>query len=88
MAADAGSGADAAAAATARCLCFARYFVREPRLSPREPVASMLRFRHLSCISTQAMDHLVELEYPFRPTMTTTCMQECKMISSKSDTDT
>ena len=48
MAADAGSGAAAAVAATALCLCFARFFVLEPRLSPREPEASMLRFRHLS----------------------------------------
>ena len=32
-----------------------RYFVLDPRLSPREPEASMLRFRHLSCIPIQTM---------------------------------
>ena len=50
MAACAVEGADVAAAvAAALCLCLARCFVREPRLSPLEPKASMLRFRHLSC---------------------------------------
>ena len=50
MAAGAAEGADfAAAVAAALCLCLARCFVREPRLSPREPKASILRFRHLSC---------------------------------------
>ncbi len=50
MAACAAEGANVAAAvAAALCLCLARCFVREPRLSPREPKASMLRFRHLSC---------------------------------------
>jgi len=59
VAAGAGAGAAAAAAAAALCFCFARYFVLDPRLSPREPAASMLRLRHLSCM-IQRDEHLVK----------------------------